>query len=263
MRVITLTTDFGAADWFVGTMRGVILSIHPRVQIVDITHGVRAGDVRAAAFTVAASCRFFPENTIHVAVVDPGVGSPRTAIAVQTENYVFVGPDNGVLSLALARERIKAIFQIRNPLLFLHPVSQTFHGRDVFAPVAAHLSKGLPLQKLGPRVRDFVRLDWPKPKISEGVMVGKIIYLDNFGNAITNISGLSLREFGSERCQVSVKRKPICRIGSFYQAVPIGKPVAVPGSSGFLEIAVNCGLAAKVFRLKVGDTVTVRWKSRQ
>ena len=161
------------------------------------------------------------------------------------------------------RDILKAIFQIRNPLLFLHPMSQTFHGRDVFAPVAAHLSKGLPLQKLGPRVRDFVRLDWPKPKISEGVMVGKIIYLDGFGNAITNISGLSLREFGSERCQVSVKRKPICRIGSFYQAVPIGKPVAVPGSSGFLEIAVNCGSAAKVFRLKVGDTVTVRWKSRQ
>lgn len=263
MRVITLTTDFGAADWFVGNMRGAILSINPRVQVVDITHGVRAGDVRAAAFAIAASCRFFPRNTIHVAVVDPGVGGPRAAIAVQTEDYIFVGPDNGVLSVALARERIKATYQISNRLLFLHPVSQTFHGRDIFAPVSAHLSRNLPVQKLGPRVKDFVRLDWPAPKINEEMIVGKIIYIDRFGNAITNIPGLSLREFGSERCQVSLGRKQLCRICSFYQAVPVGKPVAVPGSSGFLEIAVNRGSAAKVFRLKVGDTVTLRRKSRQ
>src|SRR5207249_12335093 len=138
-------------------MKGVILGLQPRAQIVDITHEVPAGDIRAGAFALAAGCKFFPRRTIHLAVIDPGVGSRRRAIAVQTVNYLFVGPDNGVLSLALACEKIKTIHQITNEQLFLRPVSNTFHGRDVFAPVAASLSKGLPLGKVGAPMKEFVK----------------------------------------------------------------------------------------------------------
>src|SRR5262245_4734331 len=143
MHVITLTTDFGTRDWFAGTMKGVILGINPRATIVDLTHGIPAGDVRTGAFALAAGYRFFPKGTVHVAVVDPGVGGKRGALAVQTANYFFVGPDNGVLSFALRDEKIKAIYRLENRELFMKAVSHTFHGRDVFAPVAAYLSRGI------------------------------------------------------------------------------------------------------------------------
>src|SRR5208283_126339 len=164
MNLITLTTDFGTRDWFVGTMKGVILSRCPRAAIVDITHEIPAGDIRAGAFALAAGCRFFPKGTVHVAVVDPGVGSARHAIVVQTANYFFVGPDNGVLSFALAKEKIKTIRRLENKGIFLQPVSCTFHGRDIFAPVAARLCRGFPIHKLGPLQKDFVRLPWPEPR---------------------------------------------------------------------------------------------------
>src|SRR5439155_1715804 len=147
MTMLTLTTDFGLSDWFVGTMKGVILSLEPRAQVADITHAIPAGDIRAGAFALAVSYKFFPKKTVHVAVVDPGVGGPRRAIAVQTADYFFVGPDNGVLSLALMGEKIVAVHRLTNGTLFLQPVSQTFHGRDVFAPVATRLGQGLPIQK--------------------------------------------------------------------------------------------------------------------
>lgn len=137
MNIITLTTDFGLADWFVGSMKGVILGINPQARIVDITHDVPAGDIRAGAFALLASYRCFPRNTVHVAVVDPGVGSERAAIAVRTEEYFFVGPDNGVLSFALAHENVQEVRHLQNEMLFRTPVSNTFHGRDIFAPVAA------------------------------------------------------------------------------------------------------------------------------
>ena len=154
MRLITLTTDFGTRDWFVGTMKGVILGIQPRARVVDITHEIGGGEVRAGAFALRASYSFFPQGTVHIAVVDPGVGSPRRALAVQTANYFFVGPDNGVLSFALMRERIKSIHALENEKYFLKPVSRTFHGRDIFAPVAAHLSRGVSIQTFGPRLKD-------------------------------------------------------------------------------------------------------------
>ena len=143
-RIITLTTDFGTKDWFVGSMKGVILGIQPEVLVVDITHDVSSGDIRGGAFALAASYSFFARGTIHLAVVDPGVGSDRAAIAVQTADYLFIGPDNGVLSWALRQESIKSIRKLENEKLFLRSISHTFHGRDIFAPVAAHLSKGWP-----------------------------------------------------------------------------------------------------------------------
>ena len=259
MRVITLTTDFGATDWFVGTMKGVILGINTQVQIVDVTHEISPGDTRGGAFALAASYNFFPRRTIHVVVV----GSQRGAIAVQTANYFFVGPDNGVLSFALSREKIKAVRQITNEHLILQPVSNTFHGRDLFAPVAAHLSKGWPIQKAGPATKGFVKIVWPEPRRRRRSIVGEIIYIDRFGNAITNIDREALFAPTESPCEVLVKHTRLCQLGSFYQAAPARKPIAIFGSSGFLEIALNGGSAAKKLDLKIGDAVTLQRKSLQ
>jgi len=255
VHLITLTTDFGTCDWFVGTMKGVILGLQPRATVVDLTHEIPAGDVRAGAFALMAGCQFFPKGTVHVAVVDPGVGSARRAIAVQTENNFFVGPDNGVLSFALAREKIEAIRQLTNKKFFLKDVSHTFHGRDVFAPVAAHLSRGVPIQKLGPKVKNFVRFESSEPLRSHSIIKGEVVYIDRFGNAITNIPNETLSGGGWE---VFIKAKRICGIESFYQSVKIGQALAMPGSSGFLEVAVNGGSAVRKLRLKIGGGVELR-----
>jgi len=254
MSIITLTTDFGAADWFVGAMKGVILGIAPTAAIVDITHGIAGGDVRAGAFALAASCRFFPRRAIHVAIVDPGVGSRRGAIAVQTADYVFVGPDNGVLSLALRGEAIKSIHRLENQRLFLKPVSHTFHGRDIFAPVAAHLSQGTPCEELGPARRDFQKIAWPRPSKHPRGWRGEVVYIDHFGNAITNIRNEWLDR---PEASISFRGKALCPLGTFYQSVAAGRPVAVPGSSGFLEIAMHGGSAAQRLGLQVGSVITL------
>jgi S-adenosylmethionine hydrolase len=256
MQVITLTTDFGTRDWFVGTMKGVILSVNPRASVVDLTHEIPGSDIRAGAFALMASCRFFPKGTVHVAVIDPGVGGQRKAIAVKTRDYFFVGPDNGVLSFALAQEQIRAVHALTNEDFFLQPISSTFHGRDIFAPVAAHLSKGLPIQKLGPPLKSFTRLTWPQPRFSPNQIRGEIIYCDRFGNAITNLRLEDLPETTRTSWQIQFKRQRVCPLAAFYQAVPIGKPVAIVGSSGLIEIAVNGGSAAEMFRLKVGNPLT-------
>lgn len=258
MHTITLTTDFGTRDWFVGAMTGVVLGINPRAVIVDLTHEIPPGDVRAGAFALMAACRYFPKGTVHVAVVDPGVGSQRRAIAVQTANCLFVGPDNGVLSWALARDKIKAIQQLENPKYFAKTISRTFHGRDIFAPVAAHLSRGLPLKQLGRELQDFVHLPWPKPTQRRGEIRGEIVHLDHFGNAITNIEAELLPAGRKVKCEVMAKREVHCALGPFYSAVPANSPVAMIGSSGFLEIAVNGGSAAQRFALRTGDSVIVR-----
>lgn len=257
MNWITLTTDFGVTDWFVGTMKGVIAGIAPEAAIVDLTHAVPGGEVRAGAFALAAGCRFFPRGTVHVAVVDPGVGSDRAALAVQTEDYFFVGPDNGVLSWALAGEKILGIRQLANEDFFRHPVSRTFHGRDLFAPVAAHLCRGVPFERLGPAVADYQRLPWPEPRESPEGWEGEIIYIDRFGNAITNLEASWLEVLVETGANVKVRRERIAPIRTHYQAVPPGEAVAVAGSSGFLEIAVNGGSAAARFNLKIGEPVRV------
>jgi S-adenosylmethionine hydrolase len=255
---ITLTTDFGTQDWFVGTMKGVILGIAPHAAVTDITHEIPAGDIRAGAFALAASFRYFPKGTVHVVVVDPGVGSARHAIAVQTADYFFVGPDNGILSWALRHEKIKSIRRLTNAEFFLKQVSRTFHGRDIFAPVAAHLSRGVPMQKLGPPAKEFVRLRWPEPQIQRDAIEGEVVYVDHFGNAIANIDANSLRIFCGRPCEVFSGRKRLCAVGEFYQSVLVGQAVAVPGSNGFLEIAVNGGLAARKLDLCVGTALTVK-----
>ncbi len=258
MAVITLTTDFGTADWFVGTMKGVIVSIAPRATVVDITHDIPPGDIRACAFALAAGCRFFPKGTIHVAVVDPGVGSQRSAIIVQTKDYLFIGPDNGVLSFVLNHETVRAVHRITKDEFFLKPLSATFHGRDVFAPVAAHLSRRTPIERLGPRLKHYVRLDWAKARRVGKEVRGEVVYIDRFGNAITNIDGPTLSGLPPSVCEVFVKRNRLCTLSSHYQAVPRGEAVAVINSCNLLEIAVSGGSAANSFRLKTGTAVSVR-----
>jgi hypothetical protein len=256
--VITLTTDFGVRDWFVGTMKGVIAGINPEATVIDLTHEIPAGDIPSGAFALRASYAFFPKGTIHVAVVDPGVGSLRNAIAVQTKSYFFVGPDNGVLSWALAREKIKTCCSLTNTAYSLESVSRTFHGRDIFAPVAAHLSQGVPIRKLGPPLKSMFRLDWPEPRHGPGRFAGEIVYIDRFGNAITNLDEVAIRASGPGVLEVLVRGKKLCALNEFYQSVANGKPVAVLGSTGFVEIAINGGDAAQRFRLKRGDSVMVR-----
>ncbi len=258
MSVITLTTDFGTSDSFVGTMKGVIARIAPKAAVVDISHEGPAGDIRAGAFMLAAACVWFPKGTVHVAVVDPGVGSGRKAVAMRTASQFFVGPDNGVLSLALRREKVQEIRMLENEAWFLRPVSATFHGRDVFAPVAAHLSRGVPMRKLGPAAKDYARLEWPEPRRGRGHIAGEVIYIDRFGNAITNVDCPFLRELGAGRLEVFLDAKRRCEVGAYYLAVEAGQAVAVSGSSGFLEIAVNGGNAAKALGLRVGTVIEVR-----
>jgi S-adenosyl-L-methionine hydrolase (adenosine-forming) len=257
MPLITLITDFGTHDWFVGTMKGVIASLAPGAKVIDLTHDLPPGDIRGGAFALAASHRFFPKASIHLAVVDPGVGSRRKAIAVQTAQGVFVGPDNGVLSWALAKAKIRAIHALENEAYFLQPVSRTFHGRDVFAPVAAHLSRGVPIREFGPALKDFVRLEWPQPRVRRGGFEGEVVYIDCFGNAITNLEERLLESSGRATCEVYAKRRWNCPLEAFYQAVPPKRPVALVGSSGFLEIAVNGGSAEKALEVRVGTRVVL------
>jgi S-adenosylmethionine hydrolase len=257
MNIVTLTTDFGTSDWFVGTMTGVVLNINPRACVVNVTHEIPAGDIRDAAFVLAASCRYFPKNTVHVAVVDPGVGGPRKAVAVRTTDYFFVGPDNGVLSFALAQEKIKTIRLLENEALFLQNVGRTFHGRDIFAPVAAYLSRGLSIERVGPPAKTVVELDWPAPRRRRDTIEGEIVRLDRFGNAITNIPPGMIGQGGIAAVVVG-KGSISCPLKPFYQAVAVGKPVAVVGSHGYIELAVNGGSAAKSFWLRVGDGISVK-----
>jgi S-adenosylmethionine hydrolase len=252
MPIITLITDFGTTDWFVGSMKGVMLGINPQATLVDITHGIPAGEVRAGAFALAASYRSFPRLTVHCAVVDPGVGSHRAAIVVRTADYFFVGPDNGLLSLAVAQEKVLEMRRVENQSLLRQPVSDTFQGRDVFAPVAARLTQGTLFDSFGPPAGDYVKLDWAQSKVVGGLLRGEIIYIDRFGNCVTNIGTVP------KTSKLRVAGRIECGVGRIYQDVATGQPIALPGSTGFLEICVNSGHAAQVLGLKVGDVVEVR-----
>jgi len=257
--IITLTTDFGLTDWFVGTMKGVILEIVPKARIVDITHAILPSDIRAGAFALRSAYGHFPKGTIHVAVVDPGVGTSRRAIGVRTKNHVFVGPDNGVLAWALACEKIIAVHSLDDTKFFLSNVSQTFHGRDVFAPVAAHLANGLPIRTLGQKLYDYERLPWPKPRLQRSKITGEVVYIDQFGNVITNLDTAALpRMEASAGIEVRLGRKSIGTLSPSYSSVPKGRPIAIIGSTGFLEIGINQGHAARALRISIGTPVTVR-----
>ena len=268
-RIITLTTDFGTSDAYVGVMKGVILGINPSVQMVDITHAVPPQDVHEAAFLIHSAYHYFPKGTIHLIVVDPGVGSDRQAIVCQTDRASFVCPDNGILTYLLQEiensgQHPGNIVKIENRAYHLPEVSQTFHGRDIFAPVAAHLSLGVTLAEIGSSVPNLVRLPIPTLEISDDKLIGEIIKTDSFGNAITNISEslLSRLKSGSTRetpnYEITVGSVRLKGLNRAYAESEIGKPLAIIGSSGLLEIAVNGGSAETILRLKRGDTVVIQ-----
>lgn len=254
-RIITLTTDFGSTDHFVGVMKGVILGIHPGAEIVDITHDIKPFEVADGAFTVAQSYRYFPKKTIHVVVVDPGVGSSRRPLLVEAAGGYFIAPDNGVLSMIFAREKSR-VRHITNERYFRKPVSRTFHGRDVFAPVAAHLAKGTPPAKFGPRIDDALRLAVDEPvRSGEGRWTGVVLKVDRFGNLITNFSIDGLKSINTRPFELKIGTQAITRLALTFTECPPGEVFAVVGSSGYLEIATNQGSAAELLGCGAGAPV--------
>ena len=264
MSIITLITDFGVDDEYVGVMKGVILSINPAAVIVDITHHIEPQDLIQAAYIIKHSFKYFPEGTVHVVVVDPEVGSERAIIAFEMKGHIFLAPDNGVLTLFMDEANIGLIVRVKDSRYFLESVSRTFHGRDIFAPVAAYLSKGIRIKALGvPTDKvDLERLSVEHAGISNsGELVGAIVFIDRFGNLITNIDAKSIDKFckacKEERLEFRIGQNKIIGLSKSYESAQPQSPLAIIGSRGDLEIAVNCGNARRYFMAERGDTVTV------
>lgn len=257
--VITLLTDFGTADYFVAAVKGVVLTSNPLASIVDITHEIPPQDIEAGAFTLLTCYRDFPEGTIHVAVVDPGVGSARRPIIVRAGSQYFVGPDNGLFSYVLDQEPAPKIHHATAEKYFRPSPSPTFHGRDLFAPVAAALSTGVKPHKFGPRIEDEVRLAPLAPvREQDGSLKGRIIHIDRFGNCITNFTRSDAPD--SDQLKLLVKRRVIQQVRKFF-ADDAGAPeelFAIWGSAGFLELASNGASAATLLRAKRGDPVVLQ-----
>lgn len=267
-RIITLTSDFGSADEFVGVMKGVILGLAPAVEIVDLSHQIAAHDVRQGAFLLGSACRFFPSGTVHVAVVDPGVGSPRRIVLVEAGGQFFLAPDNGLLSLVLGDDGAGRAWQVDNRELFLAEVSATFHGRDIFAPVAARLAGGLEPGRVGGQLAptDLVRLADLLPRVDRrlGRITGRVEQVDRFGNLVTNISGCLLAEvYGPElaRLKVGCGGREVRGLSATFSGVAPGEMAAVVGGRGYLELVVNLGRADVQLDGRVGIPVMV-WRDK-
>jgi S-adenosylmethionine hydrolase len=257
--IITLTTDYGTNDHLAGVLKGVILNILPNATIVDITHQVLPFDVLDGALTIGASYPYFPARTVHLVVVDPGVGGDRRPIVVSADNQYFVAPDNGVLSIVYERDPNAVVRHITAEHYFLAPLSKTFHGRDVFAPVAARLAKTLQIESLGEVISDFVRFTLPQAKQNGTTLKGIVLRVDAFGNLMTNFRAEDLPQSALEKGNVrlNVSGKQVERLVPTFAAGAPGEPVAVLGSNGFLEIAVNKGNAARALGASRGVEVTL------
>jgi len=258
-RIVTFTTDFGLQDPFVGIMHGVVLNIHPATRIVDISHAVSSFDLLDGAFTIAQAYRFFPPRTVHVVVVDPGVGSARRPILAETDDYVFVAPDNGVLSRVEAREPRFTVRHITAERFFLQPVSRTFHGRDIFSPVAGWLSIGVAPADFGPETSDHVRLAIPGvERMSDSEIRGVVLKVDKFGNLITNLSGTdvaALLTSPTRSFALTIAGWTITSLKQSYAEGGKDEVFAILGSSGFLEVAVRQASAAARLSAGVGTPV--------
>ncbi len=257
--LITLTTDFGHTDPFVGIMKGVIYGINPQASIADLSHGIPAQNIMAAALVLRQGAQYFPRGTIHVAVVDPGVGSARRPLLVEIEESYFIGPDNGVLSLAMEAKRPTRIVHLSNPAYRLQPTSATFHGRDIFAPTAAYLSRGVAPEAFGETIDDFAKLIWPPVLKSERTISGEIVYIDGFGNLFTNIGTDDLEELPRHKLRIKLRDLSIIGLAANYAAVERDKYVALINSSRLLEIAIYKGSAQKRSGAIIGDKVQVTW----
>lgn len=272
--IITLTTDFGIGDGYVAAMKGIILGINPDATIVDISHSIEPQNIQQGAFVLSTVHPYFPLDTIHVAIVDPGVGGPRRAIILETDNAIFLAPDNGILSYVAQASTKKRLpkttnfrlppelqaFEINNPQYWHHPVSQTFHGRDIFAPVAAHISLGVPLSALGQPITTINTFPISRPRPSRGgnVLVGHILHIDRFGNLVTDITS---RDLFPGEFHIEISGHKITALSQSYEQSQ--GLLAIIGSSGRLEIAVRCGNAAELLSAKTGDELLlVRQPSR-
>jgi len=259
--IITLTTDFGLNDHFVGTMKGVILNVVPEAEIVDISHAVQPFDVLDGALTIAQSYSYFPTATVHVVVVDPGVGTARRPIIASSEQHHFVAPDNGVLSLIYAREERMHVRHVTSQHYFQQPVSNTFHGRDIFAPVAAYLAKRVDSEKFGEIVDDYVRFNAPRPKpVDARTMRGVVLKVDRFGNLITNITPQDvpmLFQQNPPAFKIVVGKREIGEIKSAYSEGEPGEIFAILGSMGYVEISTNRGSAAQAIGVGKGTDVSI------
>jgi S-adenosylmethionine hydrolase len=261
MSIITLLTDFGSQDYFVGAMKGAILSVNPAAQIVDITHEIPPQDIEAGAFNLLATYRDFPPGAIHVAVIDPGVGSTRKPILIECGKQFFVGPDNGIFSWICEREGKWRAFHLTSEEFFRHPVSPTFHGRDIFAPVAAALASGIAAEQFGDEVSDYVRLNPLEPAVaSDGRLEGRVIHIDRFGNCITN---LTRENFSEEKAASGAKLRfngrEISSFRSFFSEAAVdGNDVfCLVGSAGFLEIVARNSSAATILNAQRGNAVAL------
>jgi len=257
-RIVSFTTDFGLRDPFVGIMHGVVLKIHAQATIVDVCHAVASYDILDGAWTIAQAYRFFPPGTVHVVVVDPGVGSERRPIVAETGEHIFVAPDNGVLSLVEAREKKFVVRHITAERYFLRPVSQTFHGRDIFAPVGGWLSKGIAPAKFGPKISDYVRLKLPKvERVGDRSFRGEVLKVDKFGNLITNISERDAPGLLSDRKPRASFLISGVTVTRFCQSYADGgdELFAIVGSSGYLEIAARQASAAEKLGARPGTPV--------
>ncbi len=260
--IITLLTDFGEVDPYVGAMKGVILSIFPDATIIDLSHQIQKHNIREGAFFLFSLYKYYPKGTVHLVVIDPGVGSERKAIIIQSKNYFFVGPDNGVLSIAAQSDGVQKTVEIKNSEYCLHPISDTFHGRDVFAPVAAHLTKLGGINKFGPAIQDWNQLEIPPVQIEKNEIEGEIIHIDRFGNLITNISRSIFQKhqvFQQKFIEIKINDRelkiPVC---ASYNQVQIEDFLAIFGSINFLEISKNQKSAADALNSRVHDKILVK-----
>jgi S-adenosylmethionine hydrolase len=250
--LITLTTDFGLSDHYVGTMKGVILSICPRARIVDISHGIGAYEIAEGAFTISQAYRYFPRGALHVVVVDPGVGTSRRPILAQAAGQYFIAPDNGVLSMIYVREKHK-VRAISNARYFLQPVGNTFHGRDIFAPVAAHLAGGVAPASVGKSIEDYLRLDFDKPaRTGRRTWMGAILKVDRFGNIVTNLSVEDFPDLGKRPFEMAVGLRRVNVLAHNYAERGPGELFLIVGSAGYYEISVGQASAAKLLGCGAG-----------
>jgi S-adenosyl-L-methionine hydrolase (adenosine-forming) len=258
--LITLTTDFGYRDSFAGIMKGVIKRIDPDAEVIDLTHGIAPQDIRAAALTLRHSVPYFSDGAIHVVVVDPGVGGTRRPLLIECAGNYFIGPDNGVLSLAV-RNKQKLVIELTNSEYFLQPTGSTFHGRDIFAPAAAHLSRGVPIDAFGGQSSSFTELDLPEAVRDQSVILGEIIYIDGYGNLFTNVYAEDLASLPRSPINIAIGSTRIQNLMASYDSVAEDQLAAVINSWGVLEIAEYNGNAQQTCGAKVGDKVVVNCTS--
>ena len=261
--VVTLVTDFGERDGYVGIVKGVILKHAPSARLVDLSHEIGPQDEMGAALVLESAVGYFPAKTVHLAIVDPGVGGDRRPIAVETDDFFLVGPDNGVLAPAAARSRVRGIVELDRRELFLPVVGRTFHGRDVFAPIAARLAGGTPLASVGTKVDALEPLVLPPAKAREnGSIEAQALYVDRFGNVVLNLFASDLGDYRAEDVSVTIGNMRIQGISTHYAAVREGRPVLLWNSWGRLEVAIRNGHAARHLRVRSGDRVEVRRQGR-